>query len=663
MKQLKYAVLVATLAVLAACGQVQTPEIGITPQDILENDVVADAGAKTATIQLPATTTTITYWIVETNNDPKGDVNKCNVSSASPGTLTITVPSGVKASGKTLSADNKLTFTACGTSTTNAQSVTFTSEKVGEHSITASMGGGVKDSLWNNQANFTLKVVAESAPTCTAAAVTTEPTAQSITYGANTSFTAAASGTPAPTVQWQVLTTASDATWTNITGATSATLELTRPAVSQSGNQYQAVFTNTCSGTQTATSAAVALTVAAQGLTIKDATASNKTYDGATTATVSFTGASLVGVVGNDTVTIDSTNHVANFDDKNIGNTKTVTVTGVALAGAQAGNYTVSQPGGLTANINPRSLTVSAVGTSRAYDGTTSATVTLSTNKVSTDDVTATYTAASFADKNVGTAKTVSVSGIAISGTDAGNYTFANTTTSTTASITALGITGSFTAADKSYDGNTSATVLTRLLSGNVSSDDVTLTGGTATFNNASVGTGKTVTLSGASLLGDDAGNYTLSSVSTTTASITAWTLNGFHQPIGISNTIWLAPGMQAPTPHKDTVWQVAKGGSTIPLKFNISVNGVERTNAVLTANGGDTIKSFNAWKITCPSGTPVTEGIEELSNAGSSSLRYADGQYIQNWKTSTVSGDTCFRVALTTADDSAMYTFIRLRK
>ena len=46
------------------------------------------------------------------------------------------------------------------------------------------------------------------------------------------------------------------------------------------------------------------------------------------------------------------------------------------------------------------------------------------------------YTSATFADKNVGTGKTVSVSGISISGTDAGNYTF-NTTATTTADITA----------------------------------------------------------------------------------------------------------------------------------------------------------------------------------------------------------------------------------
>jgi len=44
-------------------------------------------------------------------------------------------------------------------------------------------------------------------------------------------------------------------------------------------------------------------------------------------------------------------------------------------------------------------------------------------------------TSASFANKNVGTSKPVSVSGISISGTDAGNYT-ANISTTTTANIT-----------------------------------------------------------------------------------------------------------------------------------------------------------------------------------------------------------------------------------
>ena len=49
------------------------------------------------------------------------------------------------------------------------------------------------------------------------------------------------------------------------------------------------------------------------------------------------------------------------------------------------------------------------------------------------DALTASYTSASFADKSVGTGKTVSVSGISIAGTDAGNYNLSAMTASTTA--------------------------------------------------------------------------------------------------------------------------------------------------------------------------------------------------------------------------------------
>ena len=55
---------------------------------------------------------------------------------------------------------------------------------------------------------------------------------------------------------------------------------------------------------------------------------------------------------------------------------------------------------------------------------------------------------------------------------------------------------------------------------------DVVACTGTATFDTASVGTGKTVTVSGLTLTGAAAGNYTLSSTTaTTTADITAATV------------------------------------------------------------------------------------------------------------------------------------------
>src|SRR5204863_7716718 len=93
--------------------------------------------------------------------------------------------------------------------------------------------------------------------------------------------------------------------------------------------------------------------------------------------------------------------------------------------------------------------------------------------------------------------------------------------------ITAKHITGSFTADNKDYDGNNPATVLTRSLSGAIGTDAVSLTGGTATFNDKTVANGKTVTLTGASLSGADASNYVLDSVGTATAIITGKHITG----------------------------------------------------------------------------------------------------------------------------------------
>src|SRR5262245_32185771 len=91
------------------------------------------------------------------------------------------------------------------------------------------------------------------------------------------------------------------------------------------------------------------------------------------------------------------------------------------------------------------------------HDALPTSSVTLSDDRVAGDSLTLGYTAASFADKNVGTGKTVSVSGISLSGADAANYTF-NTTASTTADITARALTVSAIGVNKVHDGNPSTT-------------------------------------------------------------------------------------------------------------------------------------------------------------------------------------------------------------
>jgi hypothetical protein len=175
-----------------------------------------------------------------------------------------------------------------------------------------------------------------------------------------------------------------------------------------------------------------------------------------------------------------------------------------------------------TADITGRTLHMTATGINKVYDGTTAATVTLTDDRVGGDVLTDSYASAAFTDKNIGTGKTVNVSGISISGTDSGNYTLNGVTTAmTTADITARTLHMTATGINKVYDGTTAATVTLTddRLSGDVLTDSYT----SATFTDKNVGTGKLVNVNGISISGTDSGNYTLNGVTTamTTANIT----------------------------------------------------------------------------------------------------------------------------------------------
>jgi predicted outer membrane repeat protein len=90
-----------------------------------------------------------------------------------------------------------------------------------------------------------------------APAVTTQPVNETVDVAGATTITAAASGSPVPTVQWYVNT--NDGTGFNpISGAVSTTLTLINVTASQNNDQYEAVFTN---GFGAVTTNAVALTV------------------------------------------------------------------------------------------------------------------------------------------------------------------------------------------------------------------------------------------------------------------------------------------------------------------------------------------------------------------------------------------------------------------
>lgn len=94
-----------------------------------------------------------------------------------------------------------------------------------------------------------------------------------------------------------------------------------------------------------------------KALTVSGVAASNKIYDGTTTATITAT---LQGVADGDSVQL--TPPAADFDTKDAGTGKAVTIAAsgsFTISGADAGNYTLTQPtvSGLTADITPATLT------------------------------------------------------------------------------------------------------------------------------------------------------------------------------------------------------------------------------------------------------------------------------------------------------------------
>ncbi len=91
--------------------------------------------------------------------------------------------------------------------------------------------------------------------------VTSEPVNVSVTSGASATFTAAASGNPAPSVQWEVSTNGGGS-WADLAGAISPSLSFSAGA-SGNGDQYRAVFSNRVGS---ATSSAATLIVPAETL-------------------------------------------------------------------------------------------------------------------------------------------------------------------------------------------------------------------------------------------------------------------------------------------------------------------------------------------------------------------------------------------------------------
>ncbi|HEY2895852.1 MAG TPA: PxKF domain-containing protein, partial [Gemmatimonadaceae bacterium] len=125
--------------------------------------------------------------------------------------------------------------------------------------------------------------------------------------------------------------------------------------------------------------------------------------------------------------------------------------------------------------------------------------------------------------------------------------------------------------------------------------------------------------------------------------SILAWTLAGFYQPVDMN-----AGGM---------IYNTVKGGSTVPMKFNIYQSTQANTNERTDVGA---VKSFTASPYVCTAA--ATDDIEIVSTGGTV-LRYdtSGQQFIQNWATPKSPG-TCYKVTMTALDGSALTAYFKLK-
>ena len=174
------------------------------------------------------------------------------------------------------------------------------------------------------------------------------------------------------------------------------------------------------------------LAVSARPITLN--TGATRSYN----ALTSIAGSLLVAgnVVNGDAVNLGGS---ATLASKNAG-TYSLSAAGLTLDNA---NYTLAGViPSATVLISPRTLHLSFAVADKTFDGNTAASATASDNRISGDQLKASFSAA-FGDTNAGLVKPVTISGLALQGADSGNYQFA--------SSSSTGVTGNMLARNLTY--------------------------------------------------------------------------------------------------------------------------------------------------------------------------------------------------------------------
>jgi len=211
--------------------------------------------------------------------------------------------------------------------------------------------------------------------------------------------------------------------------------------------------------------------------------------------------------------------------------TASVPATDLTTVGTDSITVVTLAPGGGTSNsptfaVNKATVDPHITADNKVYDGTTAATILTRTltGVIGTDDVSLTGGTATFADKNFGTGKTVTATGLSLTGTKAGNYQLSSTTATTTGNIDKRAITVSATTNSKTYDSNTTAAATPAVTTGTIAPGDTA--NFTEAYSTATAGTNnKTLVPSGTVTDGNGGANYNVTFANFTTGTISAATL------------------------------------------------------------------------------------------------------------------------------------------
>lgn len=232
----------------------------------------------------------------------------------------------------------------------------------------------------------------------------------------------------------------------------------------------------------------------------------SKVYDGATTASTSLSVVEGSNLFGSDSFSGGS----FRYADKHAGENKTLLMTqGINLNdGNNGNNYIVAYVPSMNSSISKAGLVLTAANANKVYDGTLTAksSALVNSGKLFNGDTIGGGTFV-FTDKNAGTGKSVSVSGVTVNDGNGGNNYNISYVDNTTSSISKRLLTIGAVADSKEYDGKVSSVAKPVVIAGRQRGDSIV--GLSQSFSYKNAGIGKTLRVSGYVVRdGNNGGNY-----------------------------------------------------------------------------------------------------------------------------------------------------------